>query len=303
MSNKQVPSIDRAIAKMNQIQENYVGMNKSYQRVKFCHLREILEAMRAEEQESVLSPLEWFTAPNPLLGNISPIDMIKNGRGDKLCKWILNQVDENSVPESVEKDSRQTESKKDVEDLSVHGVSINKDGERIDPKDFYKPEPLCECGHTKSSHIYESGSCRTGKVVCYCTSYKPAPESKPVETSGYMTETPYIKGDFSEPIVGGHFESTKECEHISGGLGACPKCGTPYKNIEPATQSKECECGNRFYKAPESKSLPSVQMGELTAILRENFPCDHHAAQNCRCDLKWAKAAQRIRALLVRGVE
>ena len=31
---------------------------------------------------------------------------------------------------------------------------------------------ICECGHPKSAHIYESGSCRTGKVLCYCTNYK-----------------------------------------------------------------------------------------------------------------------------------
>ena len=24
----------------------------------------------------------------------------------------------------------------------------------------------------------------------------------------------------------------ENCKHISGGLGACPKCGEPYKNIE-----------------------------------------------------------------------
>ena len=44
-----------------------------------------------------LSPLSWFTTPNPLLGNVSPVDMIKNGRQDKLCKWILNQIEENAV--------------------------------------------------------------------------------------------------------------------------------------------------------------------------------------------------------------
>ncbi len=47
--------------------------------------------------DSHMTPLEWFTTPNPLLGNVSPIEMIKNGRGDKLCKWIANQIDENTM--------------------------------------------------------------------------------------------------------------------------------------------------------------------------------------------------------------
>ena len=42
-----------------------------------------------------MTPLEWFTKPNPFLGDVSPYDMIKMGKGDKLCKWIVNQLDEN----------------------------------------------------------------------------------------------------------------------------------------------------------------------------------------------------------------
>lgn len=43
-----------------------------------------------------LTPLQWFTTPNPLLGNVSPWAMIKAGRGEKLCKWIDNQLEENA---------------------------------------------------------------------------------------------------------------------------------------------------------------------------------------------------------------
>lgn len=37
----------------------------------------------------------WFTAPNPLLGNITPRDMIRFGRYKKLFKFIFNALAEN----------------------------------------------------------------------------------------------------------------------------------------------------------------------------------------------------------------
>lgn len=41
----------------------------------------------------------WFKTPNPLLGNIAPMVMYKNGRGEKLEQFIddmatLNQTDD-----------------------------------------------------------------------------------------------------------------------------------------------------------------------------------------------------------------
>lgn len=58
---------------------------------------ECLEAQSRElGEEKRLTPLQWFTTPNPLLGNMIPIEMIKDTRyRDKLCKWIVNQIDEN----------------------------------------------------------------------------------------------------------------------------------------------------------------------------------------------------------------
>lgn len=44
-----------------------------------------------------MTPLKWFMTSNPLLGNVSPIDMIHLGRGDKLCKWVKNQIEENTL--------------------------------------------------------------------------------------------------------------------------------------------------------------------------------------------------------------
>lgn len=34
----------------------------------------------------------WFKTPNPLLGDVSPRDMIRYGRYDKLRKFILNAI-------------------------------------------------------------------------------------------------------------------------------------------------------------------------------------------------------------------
>jgi len=37
----------------------------------------------------------WFLSPNPQLGNISPIDIIKNGQSDKLLQFIQTSLSEN----------------------------------------------------------------------------------------------------------------------------------------------------------------------------------------------------------------
>lgn len=39
--------------------------------------------------------IDWFHEINPLLGGIRPIEMIHNGRSDKLLKFIRSQLDEN----------------------------------------------------------------------------------------------------------------------------------------------------------------------------------------------------------------
>lgn len=55
-----------------------------------------------------ITPLEWFKTENPLLGGVSPIHMIKAGMGGKLCKFILNQIEENeddqTNPITIQKD-------------------------------------------------------------------------------------------------------------------------------------------------------------------------------------------------------
>ena len=41
----------------------------------------------------------WFKIPNPLLGDISPRDMIRLGRSKRLMKFILTALSENQNPE------------------------------------------------------------------------------------------------------------------------------------------------------------------------------------------------------------
>jgi len=37
----------------------------------------------------------WFNTENPLLGGVSPWDMICRGRGEKLLKFVTTSIDEN----------------------------------------------------------------------------------------------------------------------------------------------------------------------------------------------------------------
>lgn len=41
----------------------------------------------------------WFKTPNPLLGGISPDRMIRAGRGDRLLRWVRQQIAENKAPD------------------------------------------------------------------------------------------------------------------------------------------------------------------------------------------------------------
>lgn len=42
-----------------------------------------------------LQALNWYMQMNPLLGGLSPNDMVCQGRQDQLLKWINNALDEN----------------------------------------------------------------------------------------------------------------------------------------------------------------------------------------------------------------
>jgi len=35
----------------------------------------------------------WMTTPNPMLGNVTPLWMMENGRGEKLAKFIKSAIE------------------------------------------------------------------------------------------------------------------------------------------------------------------------------------------------------------------
>lgn len=39
----------------------------------------------------------WFSSPNPLLGGMTPYQMVQLGRGAKLLKFVKQQLAENAV--------------------------------------------------------------------------------------------------------------------------------------------------------------------------------------------------------------
>lgn len=36
----------------------------------------------------------WFLTPNPMLGEVSPVEMVRNGRANKLLRVVRNLLDE-----------------------------------------------------------------------------------------------------------------------------------------------------------------------------------------------------------------
>ena len=52
----------------------------------------VAQRFRGDLKKSVL----WFSISNPLLGDISPRDMIRLGRYKKLFRLVINPVDENA---------------------------------------------------------------------------------------------------------------------------------------------------------------------------------------------------------------
>lgn len=51
----------------------------------------VAEHFQGDTQKTTL----WFTTPNPLLGNVTPRDMIRFGRFKKLFAFVLNAIAEN----------------------------------------------------------------------------------------------------------------------------------------------------------------------------------------------------------------
>lgn len=57
-----------------------------------CNL--VAEAFGGDAEKTAL----WFRAKNPLLGDVSPRDMVRLGRFDRLRKYIVNAVLERATP-------------------------------------------------------------------------------------------------------------------------------------------------------------------------------------------------------------
>jgi uncharacterized protein (DUF2384 family) len=55
--------------------------------------KEILDFFHGDKDKAIA----WYMSPNVLLGNTSPFEMIKNGRGQKLMKFIRSCMDENRI--------------------------------------------------------------------------------------------------------------------------------------------------------------------------------------------------------------
>ena len=51
----------------------------------------VAEHFQGDKRKTVL----WFSIPNPMLGNVSPRDMLRFGRYKKLLKFIVNSITEN----------------------------------------------------------------------------------------------------------------------------------------------------------------------------------------------------------------
>lgn len=54
-------------------------------------LNHVAEYFQGDESKTAL----WFTIPNPMLGNITPRDMLRFGRYKKLLNFVMNALSEN----------------------------------------------------------------------------------------------------------------------------------------------------------------------------------------------------------------
>ena len=52
----------------------------------------LLESFFGSDLKGRIKCYTWFNTNNPLLGNVSPKHMFQQGRGDKLKKFIVQQL-------------------------------------------------------------------------------------------------------------------------------------------------------------------------------------------------------------------
>ena len=80
-------------------------MNKkqSYDVLYNCQYNAVLKTVNNmffhNEEKSKL----WIESPNPLLGNVSPVSMLKIGRFDKLMRVIYTSIYENEAPKRAKR--------------------------------------------------------------------------------------------------------------------------------------------------------------------------------------------------------
>lgn len=77
------------------------------QRTSYENVADTLDAMsrafkaalapQSQQPDNATFLYRWFTTPNPALGNTSPMDMLKAGRGEKLAKWIEVSAEEGGL--------------------------------------------------------------------------------------------------------------------------------------------------------------------------------------------------------------
>jgi hypothetical protein len=58
--------------------------------------RYIFDIVWMHFEGNLTKTIVWFATANPMLGSLSPINMIRIGKRDKLEKWIKTQIEENN---------------------------------------------------------------------------------------------------------------------------------------------------------------------------------------------------------------
>jgi hypothetical protein len=92
----------RDVAKASSIPLHSVRYDQKMPKELEERLREwaIALAVVASHFKDVQKTVLWFKIPNPLLGNVSPRDMLRVGRFNKLIRFVQNAVSE-SQPRSA----------------------------------------------------------------------------------------------------------------------------------------------------------------------------------------------------------
>ncbi len=64
-------------------------------RDRLCEWATLFNLVAGHFNGDITKTIQWFTIQNPLLGDISPRDMIRLGRYKKLFKFVLNALADN----------------------------------------------------------------------------------------------------------------------------------------------------------------------------------------------------------------